>query len=87
MGNILVNSTKDAYKEGGAATAIIVFILLLGIIFGVLCGVIAIATALWNGVLVALFPMIPHITFWKMWGMYLLLDILIKPSSSSTKNN
>lgn len=87
MGNLLVNSTKDAYKEGGLIVAILMFILLLGIIFGVLSGFIAIATALWNGVLIALFPIIPHITFWKMWGLYLLLDILIKPSSSNTKNN
>lgn len=87
MGNLIINTTKEGYKEGGVAAAILVCILMLGIVFGVLSGVIAIATALWNGVLIALFPMIPHITFWKMWGLYLLLDILVKPSSSNTKNN
>ena len=83
MINILTKSTKEGYEKGGLAAAIIVCILLIGIIFGVLSGVIAIATALWNGVLIALFPIIPEITFWQMWGIYLLCDILLKPSTSS----
>ena len=77
MGNLLVNTTKEGYDAGGIGVAILVFIIMLGIIFGVLCGVIGIAMALWNGCLVVLFPMIPEITFWQMWGIYLLFDILL----------
>ena len=84
MFNAMKKGISEAFEEHGTGTAIIVTILLIGIVFGVLCGVVAIAMALWNGVLVALFPMIPEITFWQMWGIYLLLDILVRPSSSNS---
>lgn len=86
MGNLLVKATKDGYSDGGIVVAILVFVLMLGLIFGIMSGVVGIAMALWNGCLVALFPMIPHITFWQMWGIYLLLDILIKPSIPANNN-
>jgi hypothetical protein len=83
MGNLLVKTTKEGYDNGGVLTAIIVFIIMLGLIFGIMSGVVAIAMALWNGCLIALFPAIHRITFWQMWGIYLLLDILIKPAIPS----
>ena len=79
MVNAIIKATKEGYDEGGVGSAIVVCILLLGLMFGIYCGIIGIAVALWNGCLVALFPVIPHITFWKMWGIYLLFDILVKP--------
>ena len=86
MGSILVKTTKQGYDEGGILAAIVVCVLMIALIFGIMSGVIAIAMALWNGCLVALFPAISEITFWQMWGIYLLLDILIKPAiPSNTK--
>lgn len=84
MVNTITKATKEGYDEGGVCTAIVVCILLLGLVFGIYCGIIGIAMALWNGCLVALFPVIPHITFWKMWGIYLLFDILVKPVVTSS---
>lgn len=83
MFTIISKNVKETNEEQGFATALLVLILLLGITFGLLSGFIWIAMLLWNGVLVALFPAVGTITFWQMWGLYLLLDILVKPSSSS----
>ena len=88
MFNTIKNETIKAADEYGLAAAILIFLILLAIMFTVLCGFMAIAMALWNGVLVALFPVIPQIGYWQMWGLYFLFDILLKPSvSSSTSNN
>ena len=83
MGAILINSTKEANEKGGICTAIVVFVLLLGIIFGIYCGIVGIALALWNGCLCNIFTSIPEVTFWQMWGIYLLFDILVKPVVTS----
>ena len=87
MGNLIVKTTKEGYDNGGVGVAILVCILMLALVFGIMSGVVGIAMALWNGCLVALFPAIPYITFWQMWGIYLLLDILIKPSIPANNNN
>ena len=84
MGNLLVKTTKEGYDAGGIIVAILVCLLMIALIFGIMSGVVAIAMALWNGCLVALFPAISEITFWQMWGIYLLLDILIKPAIPSS---
>ena len=84
MGNIRVKTTKQGYDEGGVLAAIVVCLLMIALIFGIMSGVVAIAMALWNGCLVALFPVIPEITFWQMWGIYLLFDILFKPTIPSS---
>lgn len=84
MGNLLVKTTKQGYDEGGVIAAIVVCLLMIALIFGIMSGVVAIAMALWNGCLVALFPAISEITFWQMWGIYLLFDILIKPAIPSS---
>lgn len=88
MFNTIKKSTMESADKYGVAAAILIFLILCAITFAILCGVMAIAMALWNGVLIVLFPMIPKIGFWQMWGLYLLFDILLKPSvSSSTSNN
>ena len=83
MGNLLVKTTKEGYDAGGIIAAILVCLLMTALIFGIMSGVVAIAMALWNGCLVALFPAISEITFWQMWGIYLLFDILLKPTIPS----
>ena len=84
MGNLLVKTTKEGYDAGGIIAAILVCLLMIALIFGIMSGVVAIAMALWNGCLVALFPAISETTFWQMWGIYLLFDILLKPSIPSS---
>ena len=86
MGSILVKTTKQGYDAGGVVVAILVCLLMIALIFGIMSGVVAIAMALWNGCLVVLFPAIPHIGFWQMWGIYLLIDILFKPSIPSNND-
>jgi hypothetical protein len=87
MFNAIKNATFKSADEYGLAAAILIFLILCAITFAVLCGFMAIAMALWNGVLVALFPVIPQIGYWQMWGLYLLFDILLKPSISSSTSN
>lgn len=87
MFNTIKNATVKSADEYGLAAAILIFLILCAITFAVFCGVVAIAMALWNGVLIALFPVIPQIGYWQMWGLYLLFDILLKPSVSSSTSN
>jgi hypothetical protein len=87
MFTIISNTVKESNKEHGFITALIALIFLLGIAFGLVSGCIWIAMLLWNGVLVALFPAVGTITFWQMWGLYLLLDILVKPTSNNSNRN
>ena len=83
MVNTIINATKTANSEGGVGVAIAVFIILCGIVFGLLCGVVAIATAIWNGCICDIFISLPEIGFWQMWGVYLFCDILFKPATTS----
>ena len=87
MFNAIKNATVKSADEYGLAAAILIFLILCAITFAVLCGVMAIAMALWNGMLIVLFPVIPQIGYWQMWGLYLLFDILLKPSVSSSTSN
>ena len=81
MGSILVNTTKKANKDYGALTAFFVFIILLGLIFGILSAVIAVIVPLWNYCLVPAVPVLEEVGFWQMWGIYLVFDVLVKSSS------
>lgn len=87
MFNTIKNTTVKSANEYGVAAAILIFLILCAITFAILCGIMAIAMALWNGVLIVLFPMIPAIGYWQMWGLYLLFDILLKSSVSSSTSN
>jgi hypothetical protein len=87
MFNTIKNATMESADKYGLAAAILIFLILCAVTFAILCGFMAIAMALWNGVLIVLFPMIPEIGFWQMWGLYLLFDILFKPSIPSNNNN
>lgn len=57
--------------------------LIFSLAFGILSFGVWIAMLLWNGVLRDLFPVVPEVTFWQMWGLYLLSNILLKSNSSS----
>ena len=87
MGSLLVKTTKEGYDTGGVAVAIVVCLFMIALIFGIVSGAVAIAMALWNGCLCNIFTSVREVTFWQMWGIYLLLDILVKPSIPSNKKD
>lgn len=86
MGSILMNTTKKANKNFGAFVAFCVFIIMLGLIFGILSAIIAVIVPLWNNCLVPAVPVLEKVGFWQMWGIYLVLDVLVKSSSYKSNN-
>ena len=83
---------KDACEDAsigvlGVIGIILGIVLIFGIAFGLLSFVVWIAMLLWNGVLRDVFPVVPEVTFWQMWGLYLLSNILLKSSSSSNNKS
>ena len=71
----------------GVIGVILGVILVFGVAFGLLSFVVWIAMLLWNGALRDVFPAVPEVTFWQMWGLYLLSNILLKSSSSSNSKS
>lgn len=87
MFNAIMSSVKKGNEIGGCLAAIIVFIILLGMVFGCYCGLAAIAMLLWNGCLVAAIPILCKVGFWQMFGIMILFNILFKHSTSSSTSN
>ena len=82
---------KDACEDAGLGVlgvigVILGIALIFGVAFGLLSFVVWVAMLLWNGVLCDLFPIVPEVTFWQMWGLYLLSNILFKSRGSSNKS-
>ena len=59
-------------------SALIVVGILLGLVFGVECLIVWIAMLLWNSCLVAAIPLVMPLSFWQMWGIYILCNVLFK---------
>ena len=70
----------------GVIGVILGVILVFGIAFGLLSLVVWIAMLLWNGALRNVFSAVPEVTFWQMWGLYLLSNILFKSSISNNND-
>ena len=91
MLNIIFTSTKDAMKDHGCTWAVALFIILLGIAFGLDCLIVWACMALWNACLVPLLAgtalAIGTIRFWPMFGIYLLFGFLFRSRSTSSTNN
>ena len=91
MLNIIFTSTKDAMKDHGCAWAVALFIILLGVAFGLDCLIVWACMALWNACLVPLLAntalAIGAIRFWPMFGIYLLFGFLFRSHSTSSTNN
>lgn len=69
------------------------YLVLVGIIIGVMClillalaGEIWIAQLIWNVCIVAIFPVAP-ISYWQMWGVYLIARFLFCSIQYSSSNN
>ena len=92
MFNAIFNSTRETMREHGCAWAIVLFIILLGLVFGIDCLIVWACMGLWNACLVPLLAEaaveIGRIGFWHMFGIYLLFGFLFRShSTSSTSNN
>ena len=84
----LKNSTEDVERRVlGTIGVILGVIMVFGVAFGLLSFVVWIAMLLWNGALHNVFPAVPEVTFWQMWGLYLLSNILFKSSGSSNSKS
>ena len=71
----------------GIIGVILGIILVFGVAFGLLSLIVWIAMLLWNGALRGVFPAVPEVTFWQMWGLYLLSNILFESSGSNNKKD
>jgi hypothetical protein len=87
MFNTIMDSVKKGNEVGGCLAAIIIFIILLGVVFGCYCGLAAIAMLLWNGCLVAAIPILCKVGFWQMFGIMILFNILFGHSTNSNTSN
>lgn len=59
---------------------ILTILLIIGLAFGFAALEVWICMLLWNGVLCAVFTIIPTISFWHMWGLSILFHLLFVPS-------
>lgn len=83
----IFSSTAKALEEHGLVPAALLCVVLIAVTFGIGCLVVWICTALWNVCLVAAIPFITkEVTFWQMWGIYLLFHLL-RSSINSNKND
>ena len=62
----------------GCLVVLFVFILIIGLPFGLLCREGWIVMLLWNAVVCALWTSAPHLSFWLAVGLVLLCNILFK---------
>ena len=81
--NQLFSSTKKTLDKDGCGYAILLFIVLLALVFGIDCLIVWACMALWNGCLLAAMPVITaEVSYWQMWGIYLLFGFLIRSSGN-----
>ena len=86
-----IKKAKEKFEDEklgvlGVIGVILGVILAFGIAFGLLSLIVWIAMLLWNGALRGVFPAVPEVTFWQMWGLYLLSNILLKSSGSNNRS-
>ena len=72
---------------GGGALAllavVLVFVIALGLVFGVMAFEAWILMLLWNAVIVSLWASAPTLTFWLAFGLILICNILFKSVNRS----
>ena len=84
----MFNWLKDFCEEhtagAGCFMVLLVFVLIIGFAFGLLCLEGWIAMLLWNAVVCALWTSAPHLSFWLAVGLVLLCNILFKTVHTCT---
>ena len=78
---------NDIGSDYGVGGVIIAVVILLAIVFGLLCLETWLAMALWNGCAVPAVSGINEVSFWQMWGISLLCNILFKSFHSNSKKD
>jgi hypothetical protein len=73
-------------RDYGCCALIIAIVLILGLVFGLLCLEAWVAMSLWNGCAVPAVSVLSEVSFWQMWGISLLCNILFKSYHSSSKS-
>ena len=63
---------------------LLVFVLIIGFAFGILCLEGLFVMLLWNAVVCALWTSAPHLSFWLAVGLVLLCNILFKTVHTCT---
>lgn len=77
---------KKNYTALEVIGVIIGIIAIFALAFGLLCFEVWIAMLLWNALLIPMFGA-PEITFWPMWGIILLCNILFKSHNFNNKKD
>lgn len=68
----------------GCLMVLLVFVLIIGLAFGLLCFEGWIVMLLWNAVVCTLWASAPHLSFWLAVGLVLLCNILFKAVHTCT---
>ena len=84
---MFVDFFDDIGSDYGVGGVIIAVIVLLAIVFGLLCLETWLAMALWNGCAVPAVSGINEVSFWQMWGISLLCNILFKTITPNKKKD
>lgn len=87
MYGLAFNTAKKANDAGGLAIAILVVLFLVALAFGIDCLIVWWAMVLWNGCLVAAVPALVEVSYWQMWGVYLLCGFLFRRTVTNTNTN
>ena len=71
---------KDKLSNLPIWALILTILLIMGLAFGLVALEVWICMLLWNGVLCAVFTAVSTISFWQMWGLSILINVLFLPS-------
>ena len=83
LANQVFSSTKKTVEDKGCGYAILLCIVLLALAFGFDCLIVWACMALWNGCLLAAMPTVTaEVSYWQMWGIYLLFSLFFRSSST-----
>ena len=72
---------------GGVALGILLIAFIFGLAFGIDCLIVWLCMALWNSCAVAAVSVLSPVSFWQMWGIYMLALFLTKGSTNTSTNN
>jgi len=68
--------SKDDLSDFGCGGLLLVILLIFALAFGIMCFEAWIAMLIWNCVVVALFATLPIVSFWQMFLILMLINIV-----------
>lgn len=78
---------ENIYTEHGVLALIGVIVLILAAAFGLLCLEAWLAMALWNSCAVPVVSILSEVSFWQMFGITMLCNILFNNVRGSSKKD